>query len=91
MPNLVPAGLSIRDVSARRVTFRKVRIGQVFYSNYRWYQRRSPNTAWRADVTEKEIVHFKRSAMVRVFDEHVPTTRRIQGLSFAEFINQSAL
>lgn len=87
MPNLVATGLSIRDVRARRTQFKRVRIGQVFYSEGRWYQRRSPRTAIRADVSEMETLHFLQATWVRVFDETKPTERRLHGMTFEEFIN----
>lgn len=90
MPNLVAAGLSIRDVRARKTQFKRVRIGQIFYSERRWYQRKSPRTAIRADVSEVERVYFLQTTWVRVFDETKPTHRRLKGMSFDEFINQAA-
>ena len=89
MPNLVVDGLKIADVRARRTQFRRVRIGQIFYADYRWYQRKSAQKAIRADIRETEIVHFRQKTWVRVFDEAMPMRRRIIGKSFDEFI-QSA-
>lgn len=89
MPNLVVQGLKIRDVRARRVPFRKVRVGQIFYSDRRWYQRRSARMALRADCPETETIHFSAGTVVRVFDETVSSHRATAGLSFDEFILQT--
>jgi ABC-type ATPase involved in cell division len=90
MPKLVADGLNIRDVNARRIPFRRVRINQVFYADRRWYQRKSAQKAIRADTLDTETVHFKQTTVVRVFDEATPTLRRMNGMSFDEFINQAA-
>ena len=86
MPNLVTPGLAIRDVRARRIPFRRVRMGQIFYAEGRWYQRRSKQKAVRADVKELETIHFRQATIVRVFDERSPTQRRVTGPTYEEFI-----
>jgi hypothetical protein len=91
MPNLVQPDLRIRDVSARRTPFKRVRIGAIFYSEKRWYQRKSARTAVRADEVGYEIVHFKFAKTVWVFDEQAPTRRQLNGISYEEFIQESSL
>jgi len=90
MPNLVAQGLGIRNARVRRVAFKDVRIGQIFYSNTRWYQRRTKQKAWPADCPDTDHVHFRQTMMVWVLDETLPSRRARQGMTFDEFINQAA-
>jgi hypothetical protein len=91
MPNLVQPDLRIADVPARRVMFAKVRIGAIFYSERRWYQRKSARLAVRADTPEYEVVQFKVKKMVRIFDQDKPIPRRLAGPSYEDFLKQSIL
>lgn len=91
MANLVVPGLNIRDVRAKRIPFGKVRIGQIFYSQKRWFQRKSKILAIRADTPDNEIVRFTQKQSVRVFDENVPSRRAKGGMTFDEFMTQAAL
>jgi hypothetical protein len=91
MPSLVQDGLSIKDVSWRRCKFKAVRIGQIFYSYGRWWQKRTTRTGVRADDSSSEYEFFRGAQSVRVFDETKPLLRPVPGLSYDEFISQSAL
>lgn len=91
MPNLVGEGLSIKDVRARYVPFRRVRHLQVFYAQGRWWQKRTKRTAIRADDNSTEYAYFRLEQQVRVFDETKPLLQQVPGISFEEFIRRSAL
>lgn len=90
MPELVPGGLSIHAVQWRRCRFKNVRIGQIFFADGRWWHKRTLRTGIRADDRSDEFSHFRGERMVRVFDEAKPLMR-LKGLSYEEFIRQSAL
>jgi len=91
MPSLVQLGLRIRDVQSKRTQFRHVRIGQIFYSGGRWWQRRSRFMAFVADEPTCEKARFKFGKWVRVFDETAPPYKPIGSKTFEEFMNESAL
>jgi hypothetical protein len=77
-------------VNLKRILFKNVRIGQLFYYNYRWYQRKSKLLAIYADSPDTEATRFKQTATVRIFSDLAPLPRPKGGLTFEEFINQAA-
>ena len=90
MPELISPDLDPKRVSLKRTLFRNVMVGQLFYYNYRWYQRRSLRLAVYADTTDTETTQFKQDVMVRVFNDLKPLPKPEGGLTFDEFINQAA-
>ena len=88
MPNLVAPDLKISSAKTKRLQFRYVRIGQLFYSNYRWYKRVSVRKGLRADAATNETVWFKQVTVVRIFYEDALSQREKNGMSFQEFMNQ---
>lgn len=90
MPNLISMSLRPRDCRMRRLAFKHVATGTIFYSQFRWYQKRSSRTAFRADVEGEEVVRFKYKTMVRILDESGFTPPPL-GLSFEDFMRQAAL
>ena len=91
MANLIAHDTKIRDLRLKRLTFKRVRINQVFYYSYRWYQKISKYMAITADTIENDRIRFKEAAMVRVMDETAASARTAGGMSFEEFIQNAAL
>lgn len=90
MPELIRPGTLISSVKHRRCQFKSVRIGQIFYSEYRWYQRRSKLTAVRADDLSQERVRFHLTTMIRVMDEAAPAKPAPATMTYEEFMRHSA-
>lgn len=90
MANLIAHGIKIRDLRLKRLTFKRVRTNQIFYYNYRWYQKISRYIAITADTIENDRIRFKEAAMVRVMDESVASARTTGGMSFEEFLQNAA-
>jgi hypothetical protein len=88
MPNLVKPGLSSRDIRTRRVLFRRVRIGQIFSSWNRWYQKVSFGMAVKADTSDQGKIRFAQGKSVNVIAEGSVLSR--QGLTFEEFMRQQS-
>lgn len=91
MANLIAPGTKVRGLRLKRLTFKRVRTNQIFYYNYRWYQKISRYIAITADTIENDRIRFKEAAMVRVMDESVASARTVGGMSFEEFIQNTAL
>lgn len=91
MPKLVQDMLCIQDVPHRRCRFRLVRIGQIFCSKGRWWQKRTARTAMCADAVSTETQWFKGETSVRVLDETRPLLKPAKGLSYEEFMVRAAL
>lgn len=91
MPNLIAPGTKIRNLKLRFVPFKKVRVNQIFYSDFRWYQKISQQIAITADSVESERRRIKAKVIVRVMDEGSASSRIKKGMSFDEFIQNAAL
>jgi len=91
MANLIAADIKVKNLRLRRIPFKKVRINQIFYSDYRWYQKISTQIAITADTIENDRKRFKGIVMVRVMDEAVASARTTRGMTFEEFMQNAAL
>lgn len=91
MPELVRPGLKLSDVQSRRTLFRRVRIGQIFYRENRWWSKRTTRTAVSADSSNNDPVFFKGAVSARVFDESLPAlTRQPEPESLEAFLAKAA-
>jgi len=91
MANLIATDIKVKNLRLRRIPFKKVRINQIFYSDYRWYQKISTQIAITADTIENDRKRFKVVVMVRVMDETVASARTTRGMTFEEFMQNAAL
>lgn len=92
MPCLVREGLTIQDVIAKRVRFKRVRVGQIFYAEKRWWTKSSLRTAIPADRAGSDWRRFRAVTLVRIFDESMPTLApHPNPESFDDFIAKAAL
>lgn len=91
MPEIVPANQDIAKTPHRRTQFCYLREEEIFYYNERWWIKTSRRVAVHADNSPGEKRRFKYNDCVRALDPGRPLPTRNLGLSYDEFISQSAL
>lgn len=91
MPNRIKHDLHIKDAKVRRCRFGSIRIGQVFYANGRWWQKKTRRTAVRADDSSRDSIYYRQATMIRVLEEGTKERKPPDGVSFDEFMNESVL
>lgn len=88
MPELIDSSVHPRDLSCRRQQFKRIALGQVFYANRAWWQKKSSRTALPASC-DGPPGYFAGDKWCWVPAEDGVSLR--PRLSYEEFLRQSAL
>lgn len=88
MPELISGSIHPRDLSCRRQQFKRLPIGQVFYADRAWWQKRTRRTAVPASCDGKaDYFAFNKWCWVPA-EDGISLRPRV---TYEDFLRQSAL